>query len=272
MLLQRILVIIVLLPIGLASIWFGGWFYLAVILAFMGIAAWEYVQLFRSGGYQPAGILVVGGAVALVLGRALTGFDSAPWILSLLILLSMAWHLLAYERGRDPSATDFTATLGGFMYIGWCGAYFVSLRSLPHGVWWVYLILGSVWAADSAAYSVGIRWGRHKLAPRLSPKKSWEGYWGGVVGGTLMGVLLAWAFGAWTPAGPLFTPWRGAVVGFLLGVIPTLGDLGESMVKRQFGAKDSGNALPGHGGFFDRIDSWLWAVVIGYALVTLLFR
>lgn len=272
MLWQRILVIIVLLPVGLAAIWFGGWFYIAVILAFMGLAAWEYTRLFHSGGYRPAEVIVIGGSLALVVGRAIDGFGSAPWIISFLVLCTMAWHLLAYERGRDQSAVDFAITLGGFMYIGWIGAYFVSLRDLPQGVWWVFLVLAAVWAADSSAYSIGIRWGRRRLAPRLSPKKSWEGYWAGVVGGTLIGAALAWAFGAWTPAGPTFTLWRGALMGFLLGILPTLGDLGESMIKRQFGIKDSSNLLPGHGGFFDRVDSWLWAVVIGYALVALLFQ
>ena len=120
----------------------------------------------------------------LLLGRALDGFDSAPWMLSLLTLLSMTWHLVAYERGRDQSGTDLAVTLGGILYIGWIGGYFISLRSLPDGQWWVLIALPAVWLADSGAYFIGRAFGRHKLSPRLSPKKTWEGYLGGIVAGS----------------------------------------------------------------------------------------
>ena len=131
-------------------------------------------------------------------------------------------------------------------------------------------VLPVIWAADTGAYFIGVRFGRHRLSPRLSPKKSWEGYLAGVVSGTLVGALLAWACwlafasSAWLPV------WKGALLGFILAALSALGDLGESMIKRQVGVKDSGNMLPGHGGVFDRIDSWLWGVVIGYYLVVFL--
>jgi phosphatidate cytidylyltransferase len=176
----------------------------------------------------------------------------------------MTYHLLAYERGRDQAATDFSITLSGAFYIGWLGAYFVSLRQLPDGFWWIMLVLPTVWTADTAAYFIGRSFGRHRLSPRLSPKKSWEGYLAGVVFGTLSGAFLAalWNRVAGSPLG--FTPLEGAVLGLLISTLTTLGDLGESMIKRQCGMKDSSHLLPGHGGFFDRIDSWLWTAVIGY--------
>jgi phosphatidate cytidylyltransferase len=276
MLLKRVGVVILLLPIGLAGILCGGWVYTAGITAILALAAWEYVQLMNAGGFKPAGVLVVGGAVLLTLGRGYNGFASAPGLLSLLVLLSMTYHLVAYERGRDPSGSDFAVTLAGIVYLGWIGAYFISLRELPDGKWWVLFVLPVIWAADTGAYLIGVRFGRHKLSPRLSPKKSWEGYLAGVVTATLAGTLLAallaalpleWervAASAWLPV------WKGALFGFLLAVLSTLGDLGESMIKRQVGMKDSGKLLPGHGGAFDRIDSWLWGVVIGYYLVVFL--
>ncbi len=271
MLLQRLLVAIVLLPLGIAAIWFGGWVYVSVIALFLGLAAWEYVRLFRSGGLKPAGAFVIGGVLLVVTGRAIHGFESAPLILSFLVLLSMAYHLVDYERGRDQAGTDFGVTLAGIFYIGWIGAYLVSLRDLPEGQWWVLVVLPAVWFADSGAYFIGRGFGRRKLSPRLSPKKTWEGYLGGILTGVIATALFAvlWRTGA----GPesAITPWRGAVVGLVMGVFPTLGDLGESMIKRQFGVKDSGNLLPGHGGAFDRIDSWLWAAVIGYYLITWLW-
>ncbi len=267
MLVKRLLVTIILLPVGMAAILAGGWYLTALVAIFMCLAAWEYVELFRTGGLQPAGVLVIGGTLVLLIGRNLNGFDSAAWMISLLILLGMTYHLVAYERGRDQAGTDFGVTLAGMFYIGWFGAYFISLRNLPEGKWWILVVLPAVWFADAGAYFIGKRFGQHKLSPRLSPKKTWEGYLGGIVAGVLLTALFAaiWRVGA----GPnsAITPLRGALVGLVMGIFPTLGDLGESMIKRQMGVKDSGSLLPGHGGAFDRIDSWLWAVVLGYYMI-----
>jgi phosphatidate cytidylyltransferase len=131
--------------------------------------------------------------------------------------------------------------------------------------------LPSIWVADSTAYLVGSRWGRHQLAPRLSPKKTWEGYCGGIAGGVIFGMLAGLAIEQVAPAWSAVNLWRGGLIGLLMGVFPTLGDLGESMIKRQAHAKDSGDMIPGHGGFFDRIDSWLWAAVIAYYTIVWFF-
>jgi phosphatidate cytidylyltransferase len=267
MLRTRVLVAVILLPIGLGVIYLGGWIFTAFIALILGLAAWEFADLFRKSGFQPATVIMVAGAVLLAGGRFLDGFESASWIFTLLILTSMAYHLVAYERGRDQSGTDFTITLSGTLYLGWLGAYLISLRALPAGAWLIWLVLLAVFLADSAAYFIGRRFGRHKLSPRLSPKKTWEGYLAGVIAGTLGAALVAYLWGLW--AGPDFTvtPWQGALLGLVISVITTLGDLGESMIKRQSGVKDSSNLLPGHGGVFDRIDSWLWAAPIGYYFI-----
>ena len=270
MLKQRVLVVIVLLPVGLALISLGGWIFSAFIALILGLAAWEYVKLFRAGGIQPAGVLVVAGVVAITLFRMLNRFESAPGLISGLILLSMTYHLLAYERGRDQAATDFAVTLGGIFYIGWLGAYLVSLRDLTDGLWWILLALFSVWFADSGAYFIGKRFGKHKLSPRLSPKKTWEGYFGGILVGVLGSVLVAIILRNWAEPDQLLI-WQAAVLGLVIAVLTTLGDLGESMIKRQVGIKDSSNLIPGHGGVFDRIDSWLWAAAISYHLIVWLF-
>jgi phosphatidate cytidylyltransferase len=264
MLATRIIVALVLLPVGLLAVYLGGVTFVALIALILVLAAWEYTRLFRACGLQPTGFFVLPGVLLIVLGRWMDGFLSAPWILSLLIMGSMAYHLIAYERGRDQAGTDFAVTVSAWLYIGWLGAYLISLRELPDGMWWLLLVLPTVWLADSGAYFIGSRFGRHRLSPRLSPKKSWEGYLAGLVFGTLGGAGLAalWRLAA----GPesAFTPLFGAALGLLLSLVTTLGDLGESMIKRQCGVKDSGNILPGHGGVFDRIDSWLWAAPIGY--------
>lgn len=272
MLAQRLLVTIVLLPVALYAIYLGGPVFAVLLALVFGVAAWEYARLFRLGGFQPSVVLAVLGSAGLVLGRAVDGFESAPWIITLLVLASMTYHLIAYERGRDQAGTDFSITLGGALYIGWLGAYLISLRALPDGEWWLLTALPTVWLADSGAYFVGLNFGRRPLSPRLSPKKTWEGYVGGVVTGVLSGALLAalWRISA----GPdsALTPWAGALLGLALSTLTPLGDLGESMIKRQVGVKDSSNLLPGHGGMFDRVDSWLWAGPIAYYLIVWFLR
>jgi len=267
MLISRLVVAIILLPVGLYLIVVGGLPYTLLVALFIGLAAWEYVGLFRAGGYHPAGVLIPAGSLLLVFARSVDGFQSAPWIISLLVLASMTYHLVSYERGRDQAATDFSITLAGMFYLGWLGAYLISLRDLPEGKWWVLLALPGVWLADSGAYLIGSRFGRHHPVQRLSPKKTWEGYLAGVVCGTLGTASLAilWRVGA----GPESTinAVRGAWLGLVLSLLTPLGDLGESMFKRQFGVKDSGALFLGHGGAFDRIDSWLWAGAIGYYLI-----
>jgi phosphatidate cytidylyltransferase len=271
MLVKRTLVTLFLLPVGIAIIFIGGPAYAGFLILVLGLAAWEYQRLCRIGGGQPAGTLVVVGVVLLVAARAFDGFVSASWMLSLLILASMVFHLFAYERGRDKAGYDFAITLSGILYIGWIGAYMISLRSIPEGTGWMLVVLPAVWFADAGAYLVGSRFGRHQLSPRLSPHKTWEGYVGGILFGTLAGAGLAasWQIGAGQNTAIL--PWRGAILGFILSVLTLFGDLGESMFKRQAGVKDSGNLLPGHGGIFDRIDSWLWAGVIGYYVILWFF-
>lgn len=241
------------------------------IALILGLAAWEYAALFKTDGHQPSAVMMVIGAVALTLGRGLDGFKSSDWILGGFVLTSMLVHLVAYEKGRDQAGSDFAITLSGTLYVGFIGAYLVSLRNLPDGAWWFMVALPSVWAADTGAYFYGRRFGRRKLSPRLSPKKTLEGYIAGIICGPLIG--LAFSYLAISQVGPDagFSPLNGTLLGLVLAVITPLGDLGESMIKRQFGVKDSSNLLPGHGGAFDRIDSWLWGAILSYYIISWFF-
>jgi len=140
----------------------------------------------------------------------------------------------------------------------------ISLRSLPDGKWWFLVVMPSVWIADSGAFFIGRRFGKHTMAPRLSPKKTWEGYFGGIFCGTAGVILLSLV---WSIAFPAITAGKAAVIGLVMSVVTPLGDLGVSMLKRQFHLKDTGKLLPGHGGALDRIDSWVWGAILGYYLV-----
>lgn len=262
--LKRTLAAAVLAIIGIPAVLFGDIFYFVIIAALLGIAAWEFGRIFDTAGYRAASPLLVGGVLLILAARTFLP-DLAPAALTLGVLAAMTWHLLDYEKGRDQAATDFTVTTAGIVYLGWIGSYLIDLRSLENGVWWFFLVLPSVWLADSFAYFIGVRFGKHRLSPRLSPKKSWEGYWGGVVFGTLGAAALAVLLSRL--GGPALAWWKGAALGAALSILTTLGDLGESMLKRQAGVKDSSSIIPGHGGVLDRIDSWLWGGAIGYLLI-----
>lgn len=271
MLRERVIVVVLLLPLVLYLVAVGGWPYVAGVALVLGLAAREYAGLFRRLDLRPATPLLILGVVALVVARWLNGFALAPPLLTALILGAMAWHLVDYERGAARSGTDFAVTLGGMLYLGWLGAYLVSLRALPDGRWWVLLALPAVWLADSAAFFVGRAIGRRRMSPRLSPKKTWEGYLAGVAAGALGGAGLALLWGRFG-AGPASLPFNGLVLGGVVALLAPLGDLGVSMLKREVGVKDTGRLLPGHGGALDRLDSWLWAAALGFYLAEWLLR
>lgn len=264
---KRVQVALILLPVGLAVNYLGGWYYSLVIAVVISLAAYEFSTLFQASGLRPAIALTVGAAFALVVSQNLSGVELAAIVFTCSILIALVYHLIEFERGRGQAGTDFAATVSGIAYVGWLGSYLVLLRNLPDGVWWVLVVLPAVWLTDTAAYMVGVRIGKHKITSRLSPKKSWEGYLAGIliaIPGTALLTLLWRLLGA----GDAITPLRGAVLAAALALLTIFGDLGESMIKRQVGAKDSSQILPGHGGIFDRIDSWLWGGVIGYYLIT----
>lgn len=264
MLRQRLLVTIILIPLGLSVVHFGGFPFALLISAFLGFAAWEYCRMYQSNGHAPFIWLVTPGVVALTFFRQFLDWQASIALLSLLILGLMAYHLVAYERGRDEAGTDFNISVGGLVYLGLIGAFLISLRSLPDGKWWFLVVMPSVWFADSGAFFIGRRFGKHIMAPRLSPKKTWEGYFGGIFCG-LAGVILLSL--VWAIAFPAITVGKAAVIGLVMSVVTPLGDLGVSMLKRQFHMKDTGKLLPGHGGALDRIDSWVWGAILGYYLV-----
>lgn len=266
--LKRTLTALVLMVIGLPAIIYGGVFYYLLMGTFLVGGAWEYARLYRAVQVEPNEFVTIGGVLVIATARFFFA-DFAIFVLVVFVLLAMTAHIIAYERGRDKAALDFSVTVTGIVYIGWLGSYLLDLRNLPNGVWWLLFILPLVWAADTGGYSIGAVYGKHKMAPRLSPKKSWEGYVAGIFTAIYVGALFAYAFSALGPQ-PLYgliSPLQGAVIGFFISVIAPLGDLGESMFKRQGGLKDSSNIFPGHGGFLDRIDSWIWGAAIGYFIL-----
>lgn len=258
---------ILFVPILMAGIAAGGWPYTVGVALLLAIASHEFGSLFRSGGRRPALPVMVLGTVAIALALHFGGWELAGAALAAAALASMAWHAVDYERGETDAGSDFVVSFAGLAYVGWMGAFLIALRNLPDGKWWVLLSLPTVWLADGAAYAFGNWIGRRPLVPRLSPKKTWEGYLGGIMVACLggMGFAALWRIGAGSES--LITPSVGLVNGLLLAALTPLGDLGISMLKREHKVKDTGTILPGHGGFLDRMDTWLWAAFITTILV-----
>jgi phosphatidate cytidylyltransferase len=269
--LKRTLTALGLAVVGLPAIVYGGVFYFLLIAIVLAGSAWEYLRMYRAVRYEPNQIVTVGSVLVLATARFFFPQAAIP-LFVLSVLLGMAVHILAYERGRDQAPVDFAITVAGIIYLGWLGSYLIDLRQLPQGGWWLMIVLPIIWAGDTGAYSIGAAYGKHKMTPRLSPKKSWEGYFAGLFTSIIVGAFFSYAFSSLAPQplGGLITPLQGGFLGLVIGALAPLGDLGESMFKRQGGLKDSSNVFPGHGGFFDRIDSWIWGAALGYFIIQFL--
>lgn len=196
--------------------------------------------------------------------------EAAVPVLTASLLVLLAWHLVEYERGAEKTGLDFGASVAALVYLGWVGSYLFDLRQLENGAWWAMFVLPCVWLTDVGAYMIGAAYGKHYMTPRLSPRKTWEGLAAGAFTAMLTGAFFAYVYTRWGPLN--LSIWSGAAFGLVVGLLTPLGDLGESMLKRQAGMKDSGNFLPGHGGAFDRIDSWLWGATLGYYFIIWFIR
>ena len=243
----------ILLALFLPAVFAGGWWFAGLMALAAAIATWEMTRLARSAGHTAPPVLPL--LMALVAFAAIRLPAQTAFAPVMLALMCVGLGLCALKPAAY-SITGWALGAAGALYIGLCAGYLAALRELPNGFWWLALALAPTWLADSGAYMVGRRFGKHKLAPVISPNKTWEGYFGGVAAGALGGAAL----GAVSPLGAL----HGLACGLLVSAFSALGDLAESLFKRQANAKDSSNLIPGHGGVFDRIDSLLWAGVIVY--------
>lgn len=269
MLSQRVKAALVFVPLVLILIYFGGWAFNLFIMALLLFAAFEYTRLFKKMGHQVSFFVLLIGVSLFIVQRWFLEDAHLGILLSLVVLITVVGALIDYESGTTDTATSFALNLSGIIYLGWVGGAFIPLRALAFGRGWLLTALPAVWLADSGAYFIGKWLGKSKMAPRLSPGKTWAGLIGGIIVGTIFGTLLVLL---WRSIGFLAgtTPlWQGAVMGCVLSTLTPVGDLLISLFKRTAGVKDTGNLIPGHGGILDRIDSWIWAAMIGYYLVLL---
>jgi phosphatidate cytidylyltransferase len=251
---SRIVFALVLIPLVLGAVHFGGWWMFAFVAVAALISTHEYTLMVR--GLGPLALATyVGSALALV-GAERSGID---WMFGgALLTLVLAFLLKAISDVRAAATAAVSSTLLGTIWIG-CGlGFLILIRSFTaHAELAVYTVLLAVWAGDTFAYAGGRLLGRHKMAPRTSPGKTWEGF----VFGTAATVFVT--FVALYKQDFLSIP-QSIVLGVVLAVAAPLGDLFESLLKRDAGVKDSGSLLGGHGGVLDRLDAFLFAAPAAY--------
>jgi phosphatidate cytidylyltransferase len=239
------------LPILLVFILKSGFFSFFCLI--LGLTAAGLLEFYRMALPQRRCVGFVAAFAGSLLVPAVV-FNCLPFSLCLtLLFLFVALLSLLHIRDIKQSAGEAGLFLLGFLYIPLLMSFLVLLREMDHGVKWIFLLLIIVMAGDTAAFYVGSSLGKRKLYPIVSPNKSVEGMIGGLAG-SVIGTLIAGAtfFPELTIVGAVATA-------LFVGLMGQLGDLFESLLKRSFGVKDSGNIFPGHGGMLDRLDSVLFA-------------
>lgn len=255
--LKRVFVSLIGIPIILIASYLGGYYFFSFVVIISLISFYEFSLLVKHKGANVN--LFLGGIIIFIflLNQFLGLVD--PVVIILLSSLS----LLSVElfRNKGSAILNLGSTFLGILYIGFFLAALISLREFYQddfatryfGAYLIISIFASIWIGDSAAYYGGIKFGRHKLFPRVSPKKSWEGAIFGFifsVGTMILAKVFLVDFLSWTNV---------LVIGAIIGTVGQIGDLVESLLKRDSEVKDSSSLIPGHGGFLDRFDSLLFS-------------
>ncbi len=270
-LLTRTLTGILYLAVFISALLTGKYTFAALFLAINLIALWEFYHIVMHMGFQPQrypGVII--GAVMFLIGFLICSMGQPLTFMLFIIPLIIFIFILELYRNHSHPLANISFTLLGILYISLPVTLTNRLAFFFEGEYTYRIILGFfilLWINDVFAYIFGISFGKHKLFEKISPKKTWEGFYGG----TIMTLISAYFLGI-----PFFlidkTDW--IIIGLIISVAGVLGDLVESLFKRNAGLKDSGKLLPGHGGMLDRIDSVLFSVplVVAYLLLITQFK
>ncbi|MEV0328297.1 phosphatidate cytidylyltransferase [Micromonospora echinospora] len=232
--------------------------FLGVLALAVAVGMWEMGRAVRHADARPPMVPLIAGGVLTVGLAWWSGPDAL--VLGLLVTLAatLVWRL---AEGKAGLGRDMTAATLIAVYVPFLAGFAALLAAVPgDGRLRILVTLVAVVLSDTGGYAAGANFGKRKMAPTISPSKSWEGFYGSVGAAALGSALLIWL---------LFdvAPWWGALFGAAVSVAAVLGDLAESMIKRDLGIKDMSNLLPGHGGLMDRLDSILFAVPTAYLLL-----
>jgi phosphatidate cytidylyltransferase len=271
---KRVLVSIVLAAIVITIIWVGGAAFVTLLSLASGLAAWEFYRIAQGTGARPFvefGV-ALSALVPMMVHARFLGFWVPPVsIVALLVPLLLA--LALFRRGTLGSMGAVGATLIGVLYTGGLLSFAYGLRyhdfviDAKGGTAMVLLPLMVTWCNDTGAYFVGRAFGRAKLMPSVSPGKTWAGAYGGAAAG----LLATWMIAAYVLpplAHVTLRPLAVVVIGLALSAVSQIGDLVESMLKREAGVKDSSHLIPGHGGVLDRIDALIFVLPVAYVLLS----
>lgn len=235
------------IPFYLGDIWFAGF---TLVLALI-----TYTEWLKMAKLASTPIVFWGGLCALIgLFTCLFIFDTPNYLLSVLATLTLL-YLVTMVFHTSFQLEQAGVSLIGFAYIGFGFLSLAHLR-VEAGLIWTLSVLLLIVFTDTGAYFIGRKWGKRKLAPKISPNKTIEGAMGGLISALVLGIFLQSAFQ------PFESYAHTVFFALLISASGQLGDLVESAIKRQYGVKDSGNLLPGHGGVFDRTDSWIFVFLL----------
>jgi phosphatidate cytidylyltransferase len=270
--LTRVATAVVLIPLFVwVVIGAPPWLFQLLVVAASALGAWELTRLLDRAGravYARLAIalsaLVTASFTTVIHGMGSYAATTPGWVPAPAGTLTLAVGVvLTTSLWSERPATESVAnTLLAVVYVGWLLGYAIPLHHLVNGGALVLFLVGVTWAGESAAYMIGSAVGRHPLAPTISPRKTIEG----AVAQVVLSIAAAGALGAVLLPGCAIG--RSLVAGVVLGVVGQIGDLTESVIKRNAGAKDTGRIIPGHGGLLDRIDSLLFNVPAYYFLST----
>jgi phosphatidate cytidylyltransferase len=247
----------VLAPIAILSVWFGHWLFLVVLAVATALLAIEWGSM--SAPRSPLKVsLAIMVAVLAALFTAYLGHFYTAWVL--MAVGALFAGLVARGVAERPEDAAY-----GVVYIAPAIIALWWLRQSPEGRGWTTMLLAVTWAADIGAFAVGSWLRGPKLWPRLSPKKTWSGFVGGLAIAVIAAVIVR-QFSDMREMEANVTPLIAAGVGLSGGLATMAGDLWESMLKRRFGVKDSGDLIPGHGGLLDRVDGLMFAIMVVAAI------
>jgi phosphatidate cytidylyltransferase len=267
MLKQRIITAAILIILVILGIFYLPLFWFDTVAAILFLlAAWEWGMLMGLAQPVPRLIYILVNLLAIAVFNYLPAAVILP--LGFITWIILTYFVFHYQKfAHICSRQLWVRGLLGVWVIALTWFSIVFIRAEPNGAWLLLLLLVWVWGADTGAYFVGRRWGKRKLAPTISPGKSVEGVVGGVITTFLLAVIIGLFFSS-------TLAYYGALLwlALLVAIISVIGDLFESMLKRQSGVKDSGQWLPGHGGILDRIDSLLSSAPIFACGIWLLLR
>jgi len=261
MLRHRILTAVVGLPLLIAIIWFGEPWFTILIATMAAIGSWEFYLMASQSKIQPITYFGMAWVLLLVLSPHCPYAVTTPFLITSAIVISLIW--LLFRSPREQAFNNWAWTMAGILYIGWMLSHWIELRSLEAGKELVFWAMFTTFASDTSAFFIGRARGKHALAPSISPGKTWEGAIGGLLASIIASLILGIIFSL------PFNYWQAALLGCIISIFAQFGDLVESLLKRNLGAKDAGRLIPGHGGILDRIDSLIFTGVIVYYCMVL---